>query len=195
MRDYGRYVTSPEGNLRILVQRKPVGPCLLITPWNFPLAMATRKIAPAVAAGCTMVLKPAKLTPLTAPYFANILQEAGLPADVLNVVPSSSASSISEPLMSDSRLRKVSFTGSTAVGKRLLADASRNVLRTSMELGGNAPYIVFADADLDRAVEGAVAAKMRDMGEACTAANRFLIQDTTRSQANLPGDSRKLLPP
>ena len=175
VRDYGRYITSPEGKSRILVQRKPVGPCLLITPWNFPLAMATRKVAPAVAAGCTMVLKPAKLTPLTSLLFAQVMREAGLPAGVLNVVASSSASAISGPLMKDSRLRKVSFTGSTPVGRRLLADASENVLRTSMELGGNAPFIVFDDADLDKAVQGAMAAKMRNMGEACTAANRFLV--------------------
>jgi succinate-semialdehyde dehydrogenase / glutarate-semialdehyde dehydrogenase len=176
VRDYGRYVTTPEGKNKILVQRKPVGPCLLITPWNFPLAMATRKVGPAVAAGCTMVLKPAKLTPLTSQLFAQTMMEAGLPAGVLNVVSSKSASGISGPLMQDSRLRKVSFTGSTPVGKQLLKDAADNVLRTSMELGGNAPFIVFEDADLDKAVEGAMAAKMRNMGEACTAANRFLVQ-------------------
>src|SRR6476661_7430864 len=156
VRDYGRYLTTPEGKNKILVQHKPVGPCLLITPWNFPLAMATRKVAPAVAAGCTMVLKPAKLTPLTAQYFAQTMLDAGLPAGVLNVVASSSASGISAPLLKDSRLRKVSFTGSTPVGKRLMADAAHNVLRTSMELGGNAPFIVFEDADLDAAVEGAM---------------------------------------
>jgi succinate-semialdehyde dehydrogenase/glutarate-semialdehyde dehydrogenase len=175
VRDYGRYLTTPEGKNKILVQHKPVGPCLLITPWNFPLAMATRKVAPAVAAGCTMVLKPAKLTPLTAQYFAQTMLDTGLPAGVLNVVASSSASGISGPLLKDSRLRKVSFTGSTPVGKRLMADAAQNVLRTSMELGGNAPFIVFEDADVDKAVEGALAAKMRNMGEACTAANRFLV--------------------
>ncbi|MFT4470323.1 NAD-dependent succinate-semialdehyde dehydrogenase [Arthrobacter sulfonylureivorans] len=176
VRDYGRYLTTPEGKNKILVTRKPVGPCLLITPWNFPLAMATRKVGPAIAAGCTMVLKPAKLTPLTSQYFAQTMIEAGLPAGVLNVVSSKSASGISGPLMQDSRLRKVSFTGSTPVGKQLLKDAANNVLRTSMELGGNAPFIVFEDADLDKAVEGAMAAKMRNMGEACTAANRFLVQ-------------------
>ncbi|MGM0929808.1 MAG: NAD-dependent succinate-semialdehyde dehydrogenase [Actinomycetota bacterium] len=176
VRDYGRYLTTPEGKNKILVQRKPVGPCLLITPWNFPLAMATRKVGPAIAAGCTMVLKPAKLTPLTSQLFAQTMIEAGLPAGVLNVVSSKSASGISGPLMKDSRLRKVSFTGSTPVGKQLLKDAANNVLRTSMELGGNAPFIVFEDADLDKAVEGAMAAKMRNMGEACTAANRFLVQ-------------------
>jgi succinate-semialdehyde dehydrogenase/glutarate-semialdehyde dehydrogenase len=182
VRDYGRFVTTPEGKNKILVHRKPVGPCLLITPWNFPLAMATRKIAPAVAAGCTMVVKPAKFTPLTTQLFASVMQEAGLPAGVLNVVSSSSASSISGPLMKDSRLRKVSFTGSTPVGRRLLADASQNVLRTSMELGGNAPFIVFEDADLDKAVAGAMAAKMRNMGEACTAANRFLVQESVAEE-------------
>jgi succinate-semialdehyde dehydrogenase/glutarate-semialdehyde dehydrogenase len=144
--------------------------------------MATRKIAPAVAAGCTMVVKPAKFTPLTTQLFAAVMQEAGLPAGVLNVVSSSSASSISGPLMKDSRLRKVSFTGSTPVGRRLLADASQNVLRTSMELGGNAPFIVFEDADLDKAVAGAMAAKMRNMGEACTAANRFLVQESVAEE-------------
>jgi succinate-semialdehyde dehydrogenase/glutarate-semialdehyde dehydrogenase len=182
VRDYGRYLTTPEGKNKILVQHKPVGPCLLITPWNFPLAMATRKVAPAVAAGCTMVLKPAKLTPLTAQYFAQTLLDAGLPPGVLNVVSSASASGISGPLLKDSRLRKVSFTGSTPVGKRLMADAAQNVLRTSMELGGNAPFIVFEDADLDAAVEGAMAAKMRNMGEACTAANRFLVHETVASE-------------
>ncbi len=182
VRDYGRYVTSPEGKNKILVQHKPVGPCLLITPWNFPLAMATRKVGPAVAAGCTMVLKPAKLTPLTAQLFAQVMQEAGLPDGVLNVVCSSSASSISGPLLKDSRLRKISFTGSTAVGKQLMAAATENVLRTSMELGGNAPFIVFADADLDDAVDGAMAAKMRNMGEACTAANRFLVQTSVANE-------------
>jgi succinate-semialdehyde dehydrogenase/glutarate-semialdehyde dehydrogenase len=187
VRDYGRYLTTPEGKNKILVQHKPVGPCLLITPWNFPLAMATRKVAPAIAAGCTMVLKPAKLTPLTSQLFAQVMVEAGLPAGVLNLLPSSNASGISGPLMKDSRLRKVSFTGSTPVGKRLLADAAENVLRTSMELGGNAPFIVFEDADLDKAVEGALAAKMRNMGEACTAANRFLVHETVADEftANL----------
>ena len=182
VRDYGRYLTTPEGKNKILVQRKPVGPCLLITPWNFPLAMATRKIAPAIAAGCTMVIKPAKFTPLTTQLFVATLVEAGVPAGVVNVVSSSSASSISGPIMKDSRLRKVSFTGSTPVGKRLIADAANNVLRTSMELGGNAPFIVFEDADLDKAVEGAMAAKMRNMGEACTAANRFLVHESVAAE-------------
>ena len=182
VRDYGRYLTTPEGKNKMIVQTKPVGPCLLITPWNFPLAMATRKVAPAIAAGCTMVLKPAKLTPLTSQLFAAVMMEAGLPAGVLNVVSSASASKISGPLMADSRLRKVSFTGSTAVGKMLMKDATENVLRTSMELGGNAPFLVFEDADLDAAVEGAMAAKMRNMGEACTAANRFLVHESVAEE-------------
>ncbi|MDY6055333.1 NAD-dependent succinate-semialdehyde dehydrogenase [Micrococcus sp.] len=182
VRHYGRYVTTPEGKNKILVQHRPVGPCLLITPWNFPLAMATRKIAPAIAAGCTMVVKPAKLTPLTTLLFAQVLEEAGLPAGVLNVVASSAASEISGPLLQDSRLRKMSFTGSTGVGRRLLKDAADNVLRTSMELGGNAPFLVFEDADLDAAVKGAVQAKMRNMGEACTAANRFLVHESVAEE-------------
>ncbi|MGO4652790.1 NAD-dependent succinate-semialdehyde dehydrogenase [Arthrobacter sp. 2RAF22] len=174
----GRYSAAPDGKNRILVQKKPVGPCLLITPWNFPLAMATRKIAPAVAAGCTMVLKPANLTPLTSLLFAQVMQEAGLPAGVLNVIQTSTAGAVTGPLIKDDRLRKISFTGSTAVGQALMREAADKVLRSSMELGGNAPFVVFEDADLDRAVEGAVAAKMRNMGEACTAANRFIVHDS-----------------
>lgn len=182
VRHYGRHTAVPEGTLRMTTRHKPVGPCLLITPWNFPLAMATRKVAPAIAAGCTMILKPAKLTPLTSQYFAQTMLDAGLPAGVLNVVSSQSASGISTPLMADSRLRKVSFTGSTPVGVTLLKAAANNVLRTSMELGGNAPVIIFADADLDVAVEGAVAAKMRNGGEACTAGNRILVQESIASE-------------
>lgn len=182
VRDYGRTFPAPEGTLQMLTRRKPVGPCLLITPWNFPLAMATRKIAPAIAAGCTMVLKPAKLTPLTSQYFAQTMLDAGLPAGVLNVVSGSSASAISEPIMSDRRLRKISFTGSTAVGKSLLKAAADNVLRTSMELGGNAPFLVFDDADIDQAVEGAMGAKMRNIGEACTAANRFIVHESVAEE-------------
>ncbi|MCQ9340445.1 NAD-dependent succinate-semialdehyde dehydrogenase [Corynebacterium phoceense] len=182
VRDYGATLPAPEGTIQMVTRRKPVGPCLLITPWNFPLAMATRKVGPAVAAGCTMVLKPAKLTPLTSQYFAQTMIEAGLPAGVLNVVSSKSASAISEPLMADSRLRKVSFTGSTPVGKTLLKAAADNVLRTSMELGGNAPFIVFEDADLDQAVEGAMGAKMRNIGEACTAANRFIVHESVADE-------------
>lgn len=175
VRQYGHTQEVPEGGIRMVTRRKPVGPCLLITPWNFPLAMATRKVAPAVAAGCTMVLKPAELTPLTTQYFAQTMVEAGLPAGVLNVVCGTDPAAISEPLIADPRLRKVSFTGSTAVGKILMKQAADSVLRTSMELGGNAPFIVFEDADIDQAVAGAMAAKMRNIGEACTAANRFLI--------------------
>ncbi len=182
VRDHGRHAPTPEGNLRMLTVRKPVGPCLLITPWNFPLAMATRKIAPAVAAGCTMVLKPAQLTPLTSQYLAQTMLDAGLPAGVLNVVPSRSASEISGPLLADPRLRKLSFTGSTPVGRTLLRAAADNVLRTSMELGGNAPFLVFGDADLAVAVEGAMGAKMRNIGEACTAANRFLVHESVAEE-------------
>lgn len=182
VRDYGRAMPVPEGTLRMMTVRRPVGPCLLITPWNFPLAMGTRKVAPAVAAGCTMVLKPARLTPLTSQLLAQTMLDAGLPAGVLNVLPSAEAAAISEPLMSDRRLRKVSFTGSTPVGRTLLAKASENVLRTSMELGGNAPFLVFEDADLEAAVAGAMGAKMRNMGEACTAANRFLVHESVAEE-------------
>ncbi|MFC8564534.1 NAD-dependent succinate-semialdehyde dehydrogenase [Streptomyces sp. NPDC057245] len=171
----GTWKTSEDGTARVLVTHEPVGPCLLITPWNAPLAMPARKVAPAVAAGCTMVLKPAPQTPLSSIAFAELMIEAGLPDGVLNVVPTTDAAALSDALMRDSRLRKVSFTGSTAVGRLLLAQASRNVLRTSMELGGNAPFVVCADADLDAAVDGAMTAKLRNIGEACIAANRFLV--------------------
>lgn len=176
-RIFGRTAVAPESGLQITTVRRPVGPCLLITPWNFPLAMAARKVAPALAAGCTVVLKPASLTPLSSLYFADLMREAGLPDGVLNVVTTSRTSEVVSALMADERLRKVSFTGSTAVGRTLLAQASQNVLRTSMELGGNAPFIVFEDADIPAAVEGAYAAKMRNMGEACTAANRFIVHE------------------
>jgi succinate-semialdehyde dehydrogenase/glutarate-semialdehyde dehydrogenase len=156
--------------------KQPVGPCLLITPWNFPTAMGTRKIGPAIAAGCTAIVKPAQLTPLSMLALADILAEAGLPPGVLNVVPGASASAITGPLFEDGRLRKVSFTGSTPVGKKLMEQASGHLLRVSMELGGNAPFLVFEDADLDEAVEGAIVAKMRNMGESCVAANRFHVQ-------------------
>jgi succinate-semialdehyde dehydrogenase / glutarate-semialdehyde dehydrogenase len=174
----GRLTRSPSGEAELLVTRRPVGPCLLITPWNFPLAMATRKVAPAVAAGCTMVLKPAEQTPLSALAFARIMLEAGLPAGVLNVVTTSSAPEVVAPLMEDPRLRKVSFTGSTAVGRTLVRQSATRLLRTSMELGGNAPFIVFEDADLDAALDGAMLAKMRNGGEACTAANRFYVHES-----------------
>jgi succinate-semialdehyde dehydrogenase / glutarate-semialdehyde dehydrogenase len=174
----GRTQISPEGRLRIEVMKRPVGPSLFITPWNFPLAMATRKTAPALAAGCTVVLKPAAATPLTALAFGKILQDAGLPAGVVNVVPTSSSSELTAPLIQDHRLRKLSFTGSTQVGMKLLEEAAGNVLRTSMELGGSAPFIVFEDADLGLAVEAALQAKLRNMGEACTAANRFFVHES-----------------
>jgi len=171
----GRYATAPNGAGRLLTMRQPVGPCYMITPWNFPMAMGTRKIGPAVAAGCTMVVKPAKQTPLSMLALAQILHEAGLPDGVLNVFTSSSASKTTGPLIDDPRLRKLSFTGSTEVGRQLMGQASKNLLRVSMELGGNAPFVVFEDADLDAAVEGAMVAKMRNIGEACTAANRFHV--------------------
>jgi succinate-semialdehyde dehydrogenase / glutarate-semialdehyde dehydrogenase len=171
----GRYGPNPEGTGRMIVSQHPVGPCFLITPWNFPLAMATRKIAPALAAGCTIVVKPASLTPLTTLLLAQILMDAGLPEGVVNVVTTRDTGPVSEAIIRDPRLRKLSFTGSTAVGRTLLGQAAGGVLRTSMELGGNAPFVVFDDADLDRAVDGAMAAKFRNIGQACTAANRFLV--------------------
>jgi succinate-semialdehyde dehydrogenase/glutarate-semialdehyde dehydrogenase len=172
----GRYGANPEGTGRMIVSHHPVGPCYLITPWNFPLAMATRKIAPALAAGCTVVIKPATLTPLTTLFFAQILQDAGVPAGVVNVVTTTNTGPVSERIIADPRLRKLSFTGSTPVGVKLLQQAAPGVLRTSMELGGNAPFVVFDDADLDKAVEGAMLAKFRNIGQACTAANRFIVQ-------------------
>ncbi|HEX3678819.1 MAG TPA: NAD-dependent succinate-semialdehyde dehydrogenase [Galbitalea sp.] len=171
----GRYAVAGSGVGRILTMKQPVGPCLFITPWNFPMAMGTRKIGPAVAAGCTMVVKPAGQTPLSMLALAEILEQAGLPAGVLNVFTASSSSSTTAPLIADQRLRKMSFTGSTEVGRRLMAQASETLLRLSMELGGNAPFLVFDDADIDAAVDGAVLAKMRNGGEACTAANRFHV--------------------
>jgi len=171
----GRYGANPEGTGRMIVSQHPVGPCFLITPWNFPLAMATRKIAPALAAGCTVVIKPAELTPLTTLYFAKLLQDAGVPDGVVNVFTTSTSGTVSEPIIRDPRLRKLSFTGSTAVGQKLLEQAAQGVLRTSMELGGNAPFVVFEDADLDKAVDGAMLAKFRNIGQACTAANRFIV--------------------
>ena len=178
----GRYGTAPDGKNRIMVLKKPVGPSLFITPWNFPLAMATRKIGPAIAAGCTMILKPAALTPLTSLLFAKVLEEVGLPAGVLNVVQTSRPGDVTGPIIKDARLRKLSFTGSTGVGRRLIADSADRVLKISMELGGNAPLIVFEDADLDKAVEGAMLAKLRNMGEACTAANRFIVHESVAAE-------------
>jgi succinate-semialdehyde dehydrogenase/glutarate-semialdehyde dehydrogenase len=173
----GRFAVAPNGQSRLLTMRQPVGPCLLITPWNFPMAMGTRKIGPAIAAGCTMVVKPAQRTPLSMLALAEILDEVGLPKGVLNIVTASSARTVVDPLLQDDRLRKLSFTGSTEVGRALIAQAADKVLRVSMELGGNAPFIVFEDADLDAAVDGAVIAKMRNLGEACTSANRFLVAE------------------
>lgn len=174
----GRYGSTPEGTGRMIVTQHPVGPCYLITPWNFPLAMATRKIAPALAAGCTVVVKPAELTPLTTLYFVQLLVDAGLPAGVVNVITTSTSGAVSEPIIADPRLRKLSFTGSTPVGQKLIQQAAKGILRTSMELGGNAPFVVFEDADLDKAVEGAIAAKFRNIGQACTAANRFIVHES-----------------
>ncbi|MFD5074032.1 NAD-dependent succinate-semialdehyde dehydrogenase [Streptomyces sp. NPDC058371] len=171
----GGFGILPDGRNRMLLMRRPVGPCLLVTPWNFPLAMGARKIGPAIAAGCTMVLKPAPQTPLSSLALAGILREAGLPDGVLNVVTTSRAGEVVEPLLRGGRIRKLSFTGSTQVGRLLLAQCADTVVRTSMELGGNAPFLVFDDADVDAAVEGAMTAKMRNMGEACTAANRFFV--------------------
>ncbi|MFD5246589.1 NAD-dependent succinate-semialdehyde dehydrogenase [Amycolatopsis sp. NPDC058340] len=172
----GGYAVAPNGTGRFLVTKQPVGPCLLITPWNFPMAMGTRKIGPAVAAGCTMIIKPAAQTPLSMLALAAILAEAGLPEGVLNVLTTSDSGGVMEPLIRDGRARKLSFTGSTGVGRKLLEQCADKVLRTSMELGGNAPFLVFEDADLDAAIEGAMTAKMRNIGEACTAANRFYVQ-------------------
>jgi succinate-semialdehyde dehydrogenase/glutarate-semialdehyde dehydrogenase len=178
----GRYGSNPEGTGRMIVTQVPVGPSYLITPWNFPLAMATRKIAPALAAGCTAIIKPAALTPLTTLYFAKLLQDVGLPDGVLGVLTTSKSGEITTPILADPRLRKLSFTGSTPVGVALLKEAANNVLRTSMELGGNAPFIVFEDADLDKAVDGAMLAKFRNIGEACTAANRFIVHESVADE-------------
>ena len=173
----GRFAVNANGQGRTLVMKQPVGPCLLITPWNFPMAMGTRKIGPAVAAGCTMVVKPASQTPLSMLMLARILEEAGLPPGVLNLVTTAHSGSTMEPLIRDSRTRKLSFTGSTEIGRKLMEQASDQLLRLSMELGGNAPFLIFEDADLDAAVEGAMLAKMRNVGEACTAANRFHVAE------------------
>ena len=174
----GRYGTSPEGTGRMLVAQRPVGPAFAITPWNFPLAMATRKIGPAIAAGCTMVVKPAELTPLTTLLLVKTLEEAGLPAGVVNVITTSTSAATSGPIIADPRLRKITFTGSTQVGRKLLEQSAQQVLRTSMELGGNAPFLVFEDADVEAAVAGAMLAKMRNIGQACTAANRFIVHES-----------------
>jgi succinate-semialdehyde dehydrogenase / glutarate-semialdehyde dehydrogenase len=177
VRVFGRYGINPEGTGRMVVSQHPVGPCFLITPWNFPLAMATRKTAPALAAGCTVVIKPPELTPLTTLYFVKILAEAGLPRGVVNVITTSTSGKVSAPIIGDARLRKLSFTGSTEVGRKLYEQAAGNILRISMELGGNAPFLIFDDADLGKAVEGAMLAKFRNIGQACTAANRFIVHE------------------
>lgn len=178
----GGYLRRPDGAARNLLMKQPVGPCLLVVPWNFPLAMGARKIGPAIAAGCTSILKPAPQTPLTSLLFAQLLIDAGLPPGVLNVLPTSRAGEVVEPLLDSGVIRKLSFTGSTAVGKLLLGQAAKNIVRTSMELGGNAPFIVLADADLDVAVDAAFNAKMRNMGEACTAANRFFVHESVADE-------------
>ncbi|WP_433563301.1 NAD-dependent succinate-semialdehyde dehydrogenase [Nocardia sp. CA-151230] len=182
VRIHGRYQPAPSGTGRILVHKQPVGPCLAITPWNFPLAMGTRKIGPALAAGCTMIVKPAGETPLTMLLLAQLCSEAGLPDGVLSVITTSHSGAVTAPLLNDPRLRKLTFTGSTPVGKKLVEQSAHGLLRTSMELGGNAPFVVFDDADLDAAVQGALLAKLRNGGEACTAANRFHVQNSVRQE-------------
>jgi succinate-semialdehyde dehydrogenase/glutarate-semialdehyde dehydrogenase len=178
VRVHGRYMVNTTGRGRILTMRQPVGPCVFVTPWNFPTAMGTRKIAPAIAAGCTMVVKPAQQTPLSMLALARVLEEAGLPRGVLNVITAKRSGAVIEPLLKDPRTRKLSFTGSTEVGRTLIEQSAEQILRTSMELGGNAPFIVFEDADLDAAVDGGFTAKMRNVGEACTAANRFHVHES-----------------
>jgi succinate-semialdehyde dehydrogenase/glutarate-semialdehyde dehydrogenase len=178
----GYYKTAGNGQSRVLVMRQPVGPCFFITPWNFPNAMGTRKIGPAIAAGCTMVVKPAHQTPLSMLALARVLEECGLPPGVLNVVTAMRSGEVSAPIIADPRLRKLSFTGSTEVGRKLIAQAADQVLKVSMELGGNAPFLVFEDADLDAAVDGAMLAKMRNVGEACTAANRFHVHESVAEE-------------
>ena len=171
----GEYRMAPAGTNRILVEYQPIGIAVLITPWNFPAAMATRKIAPALAAGCTVILKPASETPLTAYALAELYAEAGVPAGVVNVITTSQPGPVTNAMLNDPRVRKLSFTGSTPVGRALLAEAAKTVVNCSMELGGNAPFVVFDDADLGSALDGAMVAKMRNAGEACTAANRFYV--------------------
>lgn len=178
----GRYTPAPAGAGRILVTKQAVGPCYAITPWNFPLAMGTRKMGPAFAAGCTMIVKPAQETPLTMLLLAKLMDEAGLPKGVLSVLPTTSPGEVTTALIDDGRLRKLTFTGSTGVGKSLVKQSADKLLRTSMELGGNAPFIVFDDADVDAAVDGAILAKMRNGGEACTAANRFHVANAVREE-------------
>ena len=182
VRMYGRWGLSPDGSTRLVTMKQPVGPTLMITPWNFPLAMGTRKIGPAIAAGCTMVIKPASQTPLTMLALADLLKEVGVPDGVVNVISTKHTSDVMAPIITDPRLRKLTFTGSTPVGKGLVKQSAEQLLRVSMELGGNAPFLVFPDADLDKAVEGAMTAKMRNMGEACTAANRFIVHESVADE-------------
>src|SRR5664279_1686585 len=178
----GRWSTAPNGATRLVTMKQPVGPTLMITPWNFPLAMGTRKIGPALAAGCTMVVKPAKQTPLSMLALVDLLTDCGVPAGVVNVITTTRTGDVIEPIIRDPRLRKLTFTGSTQVGRTLVEQSAEQLLRVSMELGGNAPFLVMADADLDAAVDGAMLAKMRNMGEACTAANRFLVHESVADQ-------------
>jgi len=182
VRIHGRYAVAPNGATRLLTTKQPVGPVLMITPWNFPLAMGTRKIGPALAAGCTMVVKPASQTPLTMLLLAELLTGCGVPDGVLNVITTSHTQDVCEPLIRDPRLRKLTFTGSTPVGRMLVEQSAEQLLRVSMELGGNAPFLVFGDADVDKAVEGAMLAKMRNIGEACTAANRFYVHESVAQE-------------
>jgi len=182
VRNIGEVSRAPSSGARILVHHRPAGVAVLVTPWNFPAAMATRKIGPALAAGCTVVLKPASDTPLTMLALMPALEEAGVPAGVVNVIPSRSSGKVVSAMLHDPRVRVVSFTGSTEVGRKLLREAADNVVKPAMELGGNAPFIVFEDADIDAAIEGAMIAKMRNMGEACTAANRFFVHEQVHDE-------------
>jgi succinate-semialdehyde dehydrogenase/glutarate-semialdehyde dehydrogenase len=182
VRIHGRYMVNTTGSGRILTMRQPIGPCVFVTPWNFPMAMGARKLAPAIAAGCTIVVKPAQQTPLSMLALTQILEEAGLPGGVLNTITAHRSGAVIEPLLRDPRTRKLSFTGSTEVGRTLIEQSAEQILRVSMELGGNAPFVVFEDADLDAAVEGALTAKMRNVGEACTAANRFHVHESVAEE-------------
>src|SRR5688572_1287886 len=182
VRNLGQLYNAPSSGARVVVQHKPAGVAVLVTPWNFPAAMATRKIGPALAAGCTVVLKPAPDTPLTMLALMPILEEAGVPAGVVNVIPSRSSGKVVSAMLHDPRVRIVSFTGSTEVGRKLLHEAADNVVKPAMELGGNAPFIVFEDADIDAAIDGAMIAKMRNMGEACTSANRFYVHEQVHDE-------------
>ncbi|MFZ0840203.1 MAG: aldehyde dehydrogenase family protein, partial [Xanthobacteraceae bacterium] len=182
VRNIGEVSRAPSSGARIFVQHKPAGVAVLVTPWNFPAAMATRKIGPALAAGCSVVLKPASETPLTMLALMPVMEEAGVPPGVINVVPSRRSGPVVDAMLKDPRVRVVSFTGSTEVGRKLLHAAADNVVKPAMELGGNAPFIVFDDADVDAAIDGAMIAKMRNMGEACTAANRFYVHEKVHDE-------------